>query len=260
VNNSSQHSLPTVSANETPTERMQREQDEIKRAVAERHLFMNHEPPAAPKEDDNAPLTVEIDKPVESPKMATSPAWGSSNIPRTNSWTRPAVVAASPPPPPKTPSEKLDDMLHQFEEKVQKAMDRVAQMRDHHKGLLDERLLALAKERLATQSMAAAETQQMQAAEAEDYDLADRLGAVIDGHAREKNELTAILDNIGRALAELDSQKAQVVGEVALCFERVKGELKEFQEEQQSNDKKDDTEVRLLGIIAMNWWVEITWY
>jgi len=246
VNNSSQHSLPTISSNETPAERMQREQDEIKRAVAERQLAMNHEPPPAPADDDT-PQTVEIDKSEET-KPASSPAWGASTIQRTSSWTRPSMVAPSPPspPPPKTPSEKLEDMLHQFEENVQKAMTRVAQMRDHHKGLLDERLLALAKERLATQSMAAAEAQQMQAAEAEDYDLADRLGAVIDGHAREKAELTAILDNIGRALAELDSQKAKVVGEVALCFERVEEELKEFQEDQKSNDKKDDTEVRRL--------------
>lgn len=245
INSSSQHSLPTVSANETPAERMQREQDEIKRAVAERQLAMNQD--AAPAEDD-APLTVEIDKPVET-KAAPSPSsWGGASIPRTSSWTRPSLVTTSPPtppPPPKTPAEKLDDLLQQFEEKVQKAMARVAQMRDHHKGLLDERLLSLAKERLATQSMAAAEAQQMQAAEAEDYDLADRLGGVIDGYAREKHELSTILDNIGRALAELDSQKAQVVGEVALCFQRVKEELSEFQEDQESNDKKDDTEVRV---------------
>ena len=243
VNNSSQHSLPTVTANETPAERMQREQDEINRAMAERQLAMNQQ--EMPAEEDDTPNTVEINKPVDTQPPPASPSWGKASIPRTTSWTRPSVVASPPaPPPPKTPSEKLTDILDKFDESVQKAMDRVAQMRDHHKGLLDERLLALAKERLATQSMAAAEAQQMQAAESEDYDLADRLGAVIDGHAREKAELTAILDNIGRALAELDSQKTRVVGEVALCFERVRDELQDFQEEQKSNDKKDDTEVR----------------
>lgn len=243
VNNSSQHSLPTVTTNETPAERMQREQDEINRAMAERQLAMNQQ--EMPAHEDDTSKTVEIDKPVDMQPPPASPSWGKANIPRTTSWTRPSVAASPPaPPPPKTPSEKLNDILHNFDESVQKAMNRVAQMRDHHKGLLDERLLALAKERLATQSMATAEGQQMQAAESEDYDLADRLGAVINGHAREKAELTAILDNIGRALAELDSQKTRVVGEVALCFERVRDELKDFQEEQKSNDKKDDTEVR----------------
>lgn len=241
VNNSSQHSLPTVTTNETPAERMQREQDEINRAMAERQLAMNQQ--EMPAHEDDTSKTVEIDKPVDMQPPPASPSWGKANIPRTTSWTRPSVAASPPaPPPPKTPSEKLNDILHNFDESVQKAMNRVAQMRDHHKGLLDERLLALAKERLATQSMATAEAQQMQAAESEDYDLADRLGAVINGHAREKAELTAILDNIGRALAELDSQKTRVVGEVALCFERVRDELKDFQEEQKSNDKKDDTE------------------
>lgn len=242
VNNSSQHSLPTVTANETPAERMQREQDEINRAMAERQVAMNQQ--EMPLEEDDTPKTVEIDKAVDTQSPQTSPSWGNANITRSTSWSRPSVVASPPaPPPPKTPSDKLNDILDKFDESVQKAMDHVAQMRDHHKGLLDERLLALAKERLATQSMAAAEAQQMQAAESEDYDLADRLGAVIDGHAREKAELTAILDNIGRALAELDSQKTRVVGEVALCFERVRDELQDFQEEQKSNDKKDDTVV-----------------
>jgi hypothetical protein len=45
-------------------------------------------------------------------------------------------------------------------------------------------------------------------------------------------------------LAELDSQKQQVVGEVSACFGRVQKELQTFYEEQETNDKKGDTEVR----------------
>lgn len=229
----SQHSLH--STYETPAERMQREQEEIKRAVAERQLAIQQNEVYLPRE-----VKPESPQSVEQPE---APTWGSS-ISRSSSWSRPTVPAS--PPAPKTPAEKLEAMLHSFEENVKRAMDRVAQMRDQHKGLLDERLVSLAKERLATQSMAAAEAQQMAAAEAEDYDLADRLAAVIDGYAREKAELTSILDNIGRALAELDSQKNQVVGEVAACFALVKEELQSFQGEQESNDKKDDTEVRCI--------------
>jgi hypothetical protein len=214
---------------------MQREQEEIKRAVAERQLAIQQNEVYLPRE-----VKPESPQSVEQPE---APTWGSS-ISRSSSWSRPTVPAS--PPAPKTPAEKLEAMLHSFEENVKRAMDRVAQMRDQHKGLLDERLVSLAKERLATQSMAAAEAQQMAAAEAEDYDLADRLAAVIDGYAREKAELTSILDNIGRALAELDSQNNQVVGEVAACFALVKEELQSFQGEQESNDKKDDTEVRCI--------------
>jgi predicted nucleic acid-binding Zn-ribbon protein len=231
VPGSSQHSTHFI---ETPVERMQREQEEIKRAVAERQLAMQQEEVPSPRQ-----AKPESPEPIEQPE---TPTWGTS-ISRSTSWSRP-TVPVSPPTPPKTPAKKLDDMICSFEEKVQKAMDRVAQMRDQHKGLLDERLVSLAKERLATQSMVAAEAQQMAAAEAEDYDLADRLAAVIDQYAREKAELHSILDNIGRALAELDSQKQQVVGEVAACFARVKDELQTFYEEQESSDKKDDTEVR----------------
>jgi hypothetical protein len=231
VPNFSQHSTPSI---ETPVERMQREQEEIKRAVAERQLAMQQEEGSSPGQT--------VSESPETVQQPETPTWGSS-IPRSNSWSRP-TVPVSPPRPPKTPAEKLNDMICSFEEEVRRAMERVAQMRDQHKGLLDERLVSLAKERLATQSMVAAEAQQMAAAEAEDYDLADRLAAVIDQYAREKAELHSILDNIGRALAELDSQKQQVVGGVAACFARVKDELQEFHEEQESNDKKDDTEVR----------------
>ena len=228
----SQHSLH--STHETPAERMQREQEEIKRAVAERQLAIQRNEVYLPREvKPESPQSVE---------QLEAPTWGSS-ISRSSSWSRPPVPA-SPPTLPMSPAYKLEAMLGSFEENVKRAMDRVAQLRDQHKGLLDERLVSLAKERLATQSKAAAEAQQMAAAEAEDYDMADRLAAVIDGYAREKAELTSILDNIGRALAELDSQKCKVVGEVAACFARVKEELLSFQDEQKSNDKKDDTAVR----------------
>jgi DNA repair exonuclease SbcCD ATPase subunit len=92
---------------------------------------------------------------------------------------------------------------------------------------------------LATQQKDAAEAQQMAAAEAEDFELADRMGTVIDGHERERSELLSILENIGRALKQLEQQRQQEVDGVAKCFQNIQAKLKSFQKEQESKDTED---------------------
>lgn len=133
-------------------------------------------------------------------------------------------------------------MLNKFSYQAKKSMEGVVNLRQQRNMLLEERFVALAKERLAIQQISQTETQQMSAAENEDYDLADRLQMVLEGHQREKAECTAIMDNIGRALKELDQQTPKVVDAVKECFENVGKELKEFQQKQNKEEHKDDSD------------------
>jgi hypothetical protein len=87
-------------------------------------------------------------------------------------------------------------------------MDKVTWLCQHRSGLLEEWFVTAAKERLAAQQKSAAEHQQMAAAEAEDYEMADQMSMVIEKHGRERVEYAAILENIKRALQDLDSQKS----------------------------------------------------
>ena len=142
----------------------------------------------------------------------------------------------------KSPTEEFEDMLKQFRETVALSMAEVTRLRQHRSGLLEERFLTSAKERLATQQKAQAEAQLQAAAEAEDFELADRMGSLMDAHERERLEFAAILDNIGRALKQLDLQKKELVEGVSKCFSDIQEKLKAFLDEQQSKDTKDNGE------------------
>lgn len=243
IGSSSHHSTGSSHSQvETAAERIQREQEDIKRAMAERSLAMQQQQQAPPLSEGNGGVSPEV--PASSSSEYTAPAtssWG-RNGSSSGGWGGLRSQTPSPPPPPKTPQECLAELLQSFEVNVQNAMDRVAQLRQQRNMLLEERFVSFAKERLAVQQIAQAEAQQTAAAEAEDFDLADQLATVIDAHLRDKAELEAILDNIGRALAQLESQKKEVVGGVGACFEAVKDQLEAFQEEQASAEKTDDTE------------------
>uniref|UniRef100_A0A7S1YI52 UVR domain-containing protein n=1 Tax=Grammatophora oceanica TaxID=210454 RepID=A0A7S1YI52_9STRA len=206
---------------ETPEERVRREQEEIKRGMAERNLAMHQ------MEAQHAP-----------PSQYQIPSYGRSAFP-----PEPAPAELEPPPP-KTPKEEMEEILSFFAKDVKATMDRVGALRQQRNMLLDERFVALAKERLAVQQIAQTEAQQMAAAEAEDYELAERLQVILDGHQREKAEVTAILENISRALSLLDVQTPNVVGAVTACFRQVETDLKDFQSRQQSVEKEDGTEAQ----------------
>lgn len=205
---------PPPEVAETPADRIAREQEEIKRAMAKRHLAMQH-----------------------TEEYSNTTVWNNSR----------QVELPPPPPPPPSPKELFDGILSRFETSAAKAMSKVLQLRQQRNMLLDERFVAIAKERLAVQQISQSENQQTAAAEAEDFDLADRLQVVIDGLTREKAETKAILDNIGKALTVLDSQMPVVTKDVVACFEVVEKELKEFQGKQTLVEKADDTDVSLIG-------------
>ena len=142
------------------------------------------------------------------------------------------------------PENKCIRLMNQFELATQKAMDRVAQLRSHRKKLIDEFATAEKRESLASHQINQAEAQQMAAAEKEDFDLADRLGTVIDGYESEKNEQKKILDHIQLAISEVDNQREEVVNGLTFCFTDIKDKLSAFEQEQENVEREDGTEVR----------------
>ena len=222
---------------ETQAERILREQEEIKRAMAERHMMK-----MAKHEYDVDPAKTVWDR----PPVPETPTWGktASELAAGNHTSVPSwgVKAVAPPPP--SPRQLMDIILQQFASDVRRAMNKVGELRQQRNMLLEERFVALAKERLAVQQIVQTETQQMDAAEHEDFELADRLQVVLEGHNREKAECTAILDNIGKALAQLDEQTPRVVYGVTKCFETVALDLEDFKSKQKQADDPSDVMAR----------------
>jgi hypothetical protein len=231
----------------TAVERIQREQEEIKRAMAERQLVMQQFHAQHQQQQQQSQYHSYPPKPSTADDHDDSAVMTETLAPATREFVpppEPPVVQQQPPapPPPKAPTDLFDEIMSEFHSQVQKAMDRVGQLRQQRGMLLEERFVTLAKERLASQQMAQAEAQQQAAAEAEDFDLADQMGTVLEAHARERGELDSILVSIGRALEQLETQRVQVVGAVAECFADVRSKLKKFEKEQHNKESKDDTE------------------
>lgn len=235
--------IPTPDASlhtgpETQAERILREQEEIKRAMAERHMMK-----MTKHEFDVDPAKTVWDRP---PVTEATPTWGkpASELAATSQVSVPSwgVKAVAPPPP--SPRQLMDIILQQFASDVRRAMNKVGELRQQRNMLLEERFVALAKERLAAQQIVQTETQQMEAAEQEDFELADRLQVVLEGHNRERAECTAILDNIGKALAQLDEQTPRVVNGVTKCFESVASDLEDFKSKQKHADDPSDIMAR----------------
>ena len=233
-------------------DRLQKEQEESKRAMAERQLKMMQEQTKGEREAAEPPATVQtIEK---NPNTATSSAVKTPAAPVVPTFkpvtpitVNPVPIKKAVTPPrhivvPKTPTDEFHKMMSEFGSKVERSMEEVTRLRQQRIGLLEERFVTLAKERLATQQKEQAEVQQMAAAESEDFEMADRMGAVIDNHEREREEYAAFLESIGQAIQQLDSQKELVVNGVSSCFKDIQSKLKRFQEEQESKETGDATE------------------
>lgn len=218
-------------SSDTNAERLQYEQEAIRKSMAERHLKMQHE------EHVNGTVW---DRPVEAD---ATPSWtrsASDLSPGARTSSTPSWGIQAPPPPPPTPTQLMNILLQQFTGDVKRSMDKVGALRQQRNMLLEERFVALAKERLAVQQIVQTESLQHDAVEKEDFDMADRLQVILDGHSREKAECSAILDNIGKALGQLDEQTPGVVNGVAKCFAIVENELKDFQTKQLAIDSPVD--------------------
>jgi hypothetical protein len=246
----------------TGIDRLQKQQEEIKRAQAERqfkmmqeqHTSVDEAAPSMEKPEEvkrtasytvpESNLTASIPFPPELKKAVSAPARKQRDLQLLSTTISSGVVAAVPPPSsqPKSPVQVFEEMQRSFREKVTAAMTQVTKLRQHRSGLLQERFLTLAKERLASQSKSHAEAQQMAAAEAEDFETADQMSRVIEAHERERVEISAVLENIQLALRQLEEQKSQVVEGVTHCFADMEKQLKDFARKQESNDSHVDAE------------------
>lgn len=143
----------------------------------------------------------------------------------------------------RTPERMLQRLIQEFSNKSQSATLAVANLRQERATMLDKRTSAEKQSRMALQQIAQAEKQQMEAAEQEDFELADRLAAVIEQHQREKEELTQVLEKFEGIIEDLDYRRLDVVKRVWLCFIGVQKELQDFLEQQENSDITDDTEI-----------------
>jgi len=241
ISNLSHHSSqsipsPAQSQHETPADRLLREQSDIKKAMADRQLRMSLQEQDPEREEEKT--TYDDKPPLHSiPAKTDSNDLAAQSVP---SWSSKTAAAPLPPPPPPSPRQLMNILLQQFKGDVKRAMQKVAELRQQRTMLLEERFVALAKERLASQQIVQTETQQLDAAEEEDFELADRLQVVLDGHNREKFECTAILENISKALEQLDQQTPGVVLGVVSCFESAEKEFLEFKKKQEKADNHSD--------------------
>mmetsp|Transcript_13150 Transcript_13150/g.19916 ORF Transcript_13150/g.19916 Transcript_13150/m.19916 type:complete len:1217 (-) Transcript_13150:1275-4925(-) len=141
------------------------------------------------------------------------------------------------------PGVQLAKIIDEFSVRSQNATCAMGELRQERASLFERRLLAEKQQRLAIQQISQAEAQQMEAAEQEDFDLADRLAAVIEQHEKEKAEYSKILDHIKNLISTLEQKRVNTGKSLVSCFEGVQGRLKEFLEEQENSDIKDSSEV-----------------
>ncbi|KAL3925146.1 MAG: hypothetical protein SGILL_000604 [Bacillariaceae sp.] len=175
----------------------------------------------------------------------TVSAFAPTKSPVVRNFAVPEVKPPSSLPTPKkskTPTETFEEYQALFAESVHRAMAQVDNVRSQQKMLMEERFVSLAKDRLAEQQIEQTEQQLQTAVEEEDYELADQLGQVVEGHKREKHEVGLMLENIAKAMAQLDSQKELVVQSVATCFDNLAVRLEELRGKEAASEQKDDEE------------------
>jgi hypothetical protein len=199
-----------------------------------------------------APAPVSSFTPVTLPVLTSSTTSASTSFSATSltkaemgtSSNQEYKMSFAPPTPKKmkTPIQVFEEYQALFAQSVHRAVQQVEDVRSQQKMLREERFCAMAKDRLATQQIAQTESQLQVAVEAEEYELADQLGQVVEGHRREKQEVAFMLANITKALAQLNSQKTLVLKSVATCFDNLSVRLEELKEKEAATEQKDDAE------------------
>ena len=230
-----------VPSTETVTDRLQKEKEEAKRAMAGRQLQMMQE---QAKQEEGLPKSELNTAPSSSSSMQipTYEPITVNPVPLPQKKTPVAAAAKAPTQATvsvKTPTDIFREMMGNFHDMVVLSMEEVTRLRQQRIGLLEERFVTLAKERLAIQQKEQAEVQQMAAAEAEDFELADKMGAFIEKHERERTEFAAVLESIGQTIQQLDTQKDMVIKGVSKCFQDIQSKLQKFKEEQDSMDVRN---------------------
>mmetsp|Transcript_11503 Transcript_11503/g.27506 ORF Transcript_11503/g.27506 Transcript_11503/m.27506 type:complete len:1324 (-) Transcript_11503:44-4015(-) len=277
TSNDIHHGSATEPASSNGVDRLAKEQEGMQRAMAERQMQIQKSIPSTDDDDDDDDnVVVSTSVGGYRPDLVAESQASSSRVSSFTPATIPTKTAEdsgiaaptstgvkissvfSPPKPPaapvipsqqpisvqksKTPTMIFEEYQLMFAESVKRAMGQVENVRSQQKMLTEERFVSIAKDRLATQQIAQAESQLQTAVEEENYELADQLGQVIDGHKREKQEVALMLENIAKALEQLDSQKSLVVKSVAACFHNLTHRLLELKEKEAAAEQKDDEE------------------
>lgn len=142
-----------------------------------------------------------------------------------------------------TPKQIFERHQGYFSESVNRAMKKVEDTRCLKKGLLEERLVALAKDRFATREIEQIEELQQGAIDEEDYELADELGQKLDAYKREKSEVAKMLANNKNSLEKLESENTSLGDLIVSCFDDLALRLDDLKQKEVASEKKDDNEI-----------------
>ncbi|KAL7458359.1 hypothetical protein ACHAWC_009930 [Mediolabrus comicus] len=197
---------------------IQRENDEAKRAMAERDMAMFREKQLQEQERLQRKKEEEEKHQVEQERLRQLEEEAKRRSPR----------------------EKMQAALDQFADVTRTSTDYVSQLRAKRAELVKERSEAEKTERFAAQQISYAEAQQMQAAEDEDFEAADRLASDIERHTMEKNKQTEIVKSIDDAITHIEKQKEAASKSVVSCFTDINTKLKELQAEVDDRKKEDE--------------------
>lgn len=140
----------------------------------------------------------------------------------------------------RSPKEKMQAALDHFADVTRTSTDYVTQLRAKRAELVKERMEAEKTERFAAQQISYAEAQQTQAAEDEDFEAADRLASDIERHTLEKNKQTSIVESIGESISQIEKQRDAACKAVVASFSSVNAKLKELQLEIDDREKQDE--------------------
>ena len=143
----------------------------------------------------------------------------------------------------RTPGDKLNTIIHQFSLIGKNNTCFIAELRQQRTSLIERRSISEKQERLATQQISQSEKQQLDAAEKEDFELADRLAAVIEQHEEEKKEHAQSRYDIEGLIKDVDEKRVNRGKKLLSCFEDVQSDLKQFLAEQKNAETSDSTEV-----------------
>ena len=138
----------------------------------------------------------------------------------------------------RTPRQKMQAILDTFADVARTSADHVFLLREKRSRLIKEKHDAQKAERYADQQVKFSEAQQTLAADDEDFEAADRLGAVIENHSKERESKGHIVKQITDSIAELDTHKETALNSVSSCFDDVHSKLKALEDEVDNREKE----------------------
>ena len=140
----------------------------------------------------------------------------------------------------RTPSQKMQAILDTFAGVAHTSADNVFLLRKKRSRLVEAKNDAQKAERYADQQVKFSEAQQTLAAEDEDFEAADRLGAVIENHLKAREGKGRIVKEITDQIAELDMHKETALKAMSSCFEDVSSKLKALEDEVDDREKEQN--------------------